>query len=75
MQDADRAAAAYNAIIETHPEEGKFYATAAEDMLRLRNGPKALDFAQRGLEKAKEQNNRDLEGHCQELVSAAKKAG
>jgi tetratricopeptide (TPR) repeat protein len=74
MKDADRAAAAFDAIIEKHPDEGKFYTMAAEDMLRLKNGAKALDFAERGLAKAKEQNNRDLEGHCQELVAAAKKA-
>jgi tetratricopeptide (TPR) repeat protein len=73
MKDADRAVAAFDAIIEKHPDEGKFYTMAAEDMLRLKNGPKALYFAERGLMKAKEQNNRDLEGHCQELVAAAKK--
>jgi hypothetical protein len=74
MKDADRAAAAFDAIIEKHPDEGKFYTMAAEDMLRLRSGARALDFAERGLAKAKEQNDRDLEGHCQELVAAAKKA-
>ncbi len=74
MKDIDRAVGVFDAIIAKHPDEGKFYTTAAEEMLRLRNGAKALYFAERGLAKAKEQNNRDLEGHCQELIGAAKKA-
>jgi tetratricopeptide (TPR) repeat protein len=74
MKDADKAAAAFDAIIAKHPEEGKFYTIAAEDMLRLRNGAKALYFAERGLAKARETNNRDLAGHCEELIGAAKKA-
>jgi tetratricopeptide (TPR) repeat protein len=74
MKDADKAAAAFEAIIARHPNEGKFYTAAAEDMLRLKNGAKALSFAERGLAMAKETGNRDLEGHCQELMAAAKKA-
>jgi tetratricopeptide (TPR) repeat protein len=74
MKDADRATTAFDALIDKHPDEGKFYTMAAEDMLRLRNGRKALYFAERGLAKAKEQNDRDLEGHCQELMVAARKA-
>lgn len=73
MKDAEKAAAAFEAIIAKHPDEGKFYTVAAEEMLRLKNGAKALHFAEAGLAKAKEQGNRDLEGHCQELVAAAKK--
>ncbi len=74
MKDADKAATAFDAIIAKHPDEGKFYTIAAEDMLRLRNGAKALYFAERGLAKARETNNRDLAGHCEELIGAAKKA-
>jgi tetratricopeptide (TPR) repeat protein len=74
MKDTDRAVAAFDAIIARHPEEGKFYTAAAEDMLRLKNGAKALYFAERGLAKAREANNRDLAGHCEELVAAARKA-
>jgi tetratricopeptide (TPR) repeat protein len=74
MKDVDRAVAAFDAIIAKHPDEGKFYTTATEEMLRLRSGAKALHFAERGLAKAKELNNRDLEGHCMELIGAAKKA-
>ncbi len=74
MKDADRAVGAFDAVIAGHPEEGKFYTTAAEEMLRLKDGPKALHFAEKGLAKARELGNRDLEGHCQELIAAAKKA-
>lgn len=74
MKEVDKAAAAFDAIIAKHPDEGKFYTTAAEDMLRLKSGAKALHFAERGLAKAKEINNRDLAGHCEELIGAAKKA-
>jgi tetratricopeptide (TPR) repeat protein len=74
MKNVDRAATAFDGIIAQHPEEGKFYTTAAEDMLRLKSGAKALYFAERGLAKAKETGNRDLAGHCEELIGAAKKA-
>jgi tetratricopeptide (TPR) repeat protein len=75
MKDADRAAAAFDQLIAAHPDEGKFYTTAAEEMLRLRDGKRALRFAERGLEKARSLGNRDLEGHCLELQEAAKRAG
>jgi tetratricopeptide (TPR) repeat protein len=73
MKDVDRAVAAYESLIASHPEEGKFYTTAAEEMLRLKNGSKALYFAEQGLAKARQLGNRDLEGHCRELVEASKK--
>ena len=74
MKDADRAVAAFDGLIAKHPDEGKFYTTAAEEMLRLKNGSKAAYFAEKGLAKAKEARNGDLEGHCQELLAAAKRA-
>ena len=46
--------AAFDGLIAAHPDEGKFYTTAAEEMLRLKNGPKALYFAEKGLKKARE---------------------
>ncbi len=73
MKDADKAVTAFDSIIARHPDEGKFYTVAAEEMLRLKSGAKAMNFAERGLAKAKEQGNRDLEGHCQELIAAAKR--
>ncbi len=73
MKDANGAASAFESLIEKHPEEGKFFTTAAEEMLRLKDGTRALQFAERGLELARRTGNRDLEGHCQELQDAAKR--
>jgi hypothetical protein len=61
-------------LIAKHPDEGKFYTTAAEEMLRLKNGSHALYFAEKGLAKARQTGNRDLEGHCLELQDAAKRS-
>ena len=73
-RDADKAAAEFDALIGRNPDEPRFYTTAAEEMLRLKQGAKALSFADRGLEKARATGNRDLEGHCQELAAAARRA-
>ncbi|MCI0701416.1 MAG: tetratricopeptide repeat protein [Planctomycetia bacterium] len=73
-KDAEKAATEFDAIIARHPDEGKFYTTAAEEMLRLKNPAKALHFAEAGLETAQRTNNRDLEGHCQEIAAHAKKS-
>jgi hypothetical protein len=73
-KDAEKAAAEFDALIQAHPDEGKFYTSAAEEMLRLKAGDKALHFAEAGLEAAGRTGNRDLEGHCRELVEAAKRA-
>jgi hypothetical protein len=74
MKDVDGAAAAFDTLIAKHPDEGKFYTTAAEEMLRLKNAAKALQLAEQGLAKARSLGNRDLEGHCLELQAAAKRA-
>jgi tetratricopeptide (TPR) repeat protein len=74
LKDPDRAAAEFDRLIARNPDEGRYYTTAAEEMLRLRNGPKALAFAEQGLAKARATGNRDLEGHCRELVEAARRA-
>jgi len=74
-KDMERAAVEFDALIARNPSEGRFYTTAAETMLGLRNGARALGFAEKGLAKAREINNRDLEGHCQELIGAARKQG
>jgi tetratricopeptide (TPR) repeat protein len=72
-KDVEKAAAEFDALVALHPDEGKFYTTAAEEMLRLKAGAQALKFAEAGLETARRTNNRDLEGHCEELAAAAKK--
>ena len=73
-KDAEKAAGEFESLVALHPDEPKFYTTAAEEMLRLKDGPRALRFAEAGLETARRTNNRDLEGHCQELLEAARKA-
>ena len=75
MKDVDGAVAAFDGLIAKHPEEVKFYTTAAEEMLRMKHAAKALYFAEKGLAKTRELGNRDLEGHCLELQDAAKRAG
>jgi tetratricopeptide (TPR) repeat protein len=73
-KDAVKAAVEFDGLVAMHPDEGKFYTTAAEEMLRLKAGDRALHFAEGGLDTARRTGNRDLEGHCEELVAAAKKA-
>jgi hypothetical protein len=51
----------------------KYRGTAAEAMLTLKQGAAALQFAEQGLSKAREQNNRDSEQYFMELVSAARR--
>ena len=74
LKDADKAVAEFEGLIARNPDEGRYYTTAAEEMLRLRNGERAAYFAEKGLEKARATGNRDLEGHCQELLAAARRA-
>jgi len=69
----DAAVAEFDALIDRTPDEPRFIVTAAETLLSARQGPQALRFAERGLEKARESGNRDLEGACLELSEAAKK--
>jgi tetratricopeptide (TPR) repeat protein len=71
----DDAAAAFDAVLQAHPDEGKFYIVATEAMLSAKQGAKAAGFAARGLETARRTGNRDLEGASKELAEAAKRMG
>jgi predicted Zn-dependent protease len=73
-KDADKAAAEFDGLVALHPDEGKFYTTAAEEMLRLKAPAHALRFAEAGLEAAQRTSNRDLEAHCTDLANHARKA-
>ncbi len=73
--DAAAAAAEFSGLLDRHPDEPKFYITAAEAMLSAKQGAKALAFAERGLARAKTLNNRDLDGACRELADAARRMG
>jgi hypothetical protein len=44
-------------------------------MLAAKQGPTALRFAEQGLAKAREKNDRDSEHFFLELVAAAKRSG
>lgn len=73
QKDAGKAAAEFDALVDRNPDEGRYYTAAAEEMLRLKDGPRARTYAERGLATARRTGNRDLEGHCAELVEAANK--
>jgi tetratricopeptide (TPR) repeat protein len=65
----------FNRLIERAPSELRYQGTAAEAMLSARQGSKALQYAEKGLAGARQQNNRDMEGYFQELVEAARRSG
>jgi tetratricopeptide (TPR) repeat protein len=71
--EADAAKDVFQRLIERAPTEMRFRTAAAEAMLSLRQGAKALAFAEAGLEAAKKQNDKDTVGHLQELAAAAKR--
>ncbi|HEV3146468.1 MAG TPA: tetratricopeptide repeat protein [Gemmataceae bacterium] len=75
QRDADKAEQVFDQLVARLPNELKFRGTAAEAMLGLRKGAKALKFAEAGLSEARKQNNRDMEAYFMELVGAAKKQG
>ncbi len=75
MKDVNKAVEAFEKLIAEHPDEGRLYTTAAEEMLRLRAFDKAKEFAEQGLRQAHRSQNRDLEEHCRELLAAAGKVG
>jgi tetratricopeptide (TPR) repeat protein len=71
--EADLAQDVFERLIARVPSEMKYRSSAAEAMLSARQGPRALAFAEQGLAKAREHNDRDSENHFKELVAAAKK--
>src|SRR5262249_22305890 len=71
--DVEQAGAAFEQLIQREPAQLRFRGAAAEAMLSLRQGSKALQFAEQGLAAARQQNNRDEEQHFLELTAAAKK--
>jgi hypothetical protein len=71
--ETDRAQEVFAGLIARVPSELRFRGSAAEAMLSAHQPARALHFAQEGLTKAREQNNRDSEEYFQELVAAAKR--
>jgi tetratricopeptide (TPR) repeat protein len=71
--EVESACEAFTRLIERAPSELKYRGTAAEAMLALRQGARALRFAEEGLARARQQNNRDSEQYFLELAAAARK--
>jgi predicted Zn-dependent protease len=71
--EADAALGVFDRLIQGAPGELRYRGSAAEAMLSLRQGAKALKYAEEGLAEARKQNNRDLEQYFQELAGAARK--
>jgi len=71
--EIDQAAEVFERLIERAPSELRYHGTAAEAMLSAKQPAKALQFAEGGLKKSREQNNRDSEQYFLELTAAARK--
>jgi tetratricopeptide (TPR) repeat protein len=71
--EADAAHEVFQRLIDRTPAEMRFRTAATEAMLSLRQGARALAFAEAGLQAAQKQNDRDSAGHLQELAAAARK--
>src|SRR5207244_9147344 len=71
--EPDQAEEVFQRLIERSPAKLRYRGSAAEAMLSLRQPQRALPFAEQGLAKAREQNDRDSEQYFLELVSAAKR--
>ena len=71
--EADAAADVFQRLIERAPDELKYRGSAAEAMLSLQPGARALKFAEDGLAAARQRGDRDTEQYLQELAGAAKK--
>jgi hypothetical protein len=63
----------FEGLIRRAPDELRFRSAAAEAMLSSHQARRALSFAEAGLAKSRELNNRDSEHHFLELTAAAKK--
>jgi tetratricopeptide (TPR) repeat protein len=73
--ESEEAQGVFERLIERTPAELKYRGTAAEAMLSNRQPARALHFAEQGLAKAREKNDRDSEDYFKELVAAARKQG
>ena len=73
--DGEQADSAFAELIERDPANLRYRGAAVEAMLSLKQGQRALLFAEKGLAAARQQNNRDQEQYFLELLAAAKKLG
>ncbi len=72
--EAEAAADVFQRLIARAPDELKYRGSAAEAMLSLKQGARALKFAEEGLAAARQRGDRDTEQYLQELAAAAKKS-
>jgi tetratricopeptide (TPR) repeat protein len=73
--DPDAARDVFERLIARVPNEVRYCGTAAESMLSVKRGATALHFAEQGLAKARQCNDRESEEYFLELVGAAKRQG
>jgi tetratricopeptide (TPR) repeat protein len=71
--EVERAADVFQRLIERVPNNFRYRGMAAESMLALRQGARALRFAEEGAVAAAGANDRDSEQYLRELAAAAKK--
>jgi Tetratricopeptide repeat len=71
--DGAAALDALNRLLARVPDDLKLAGAAAEAMLGSKQAAAAQRFAEQGLAKAREHNNRDMEGYFLELAEAAKR--
>jgi len=71
--EVEAAADVFQRLIERVPGNSRYRGSAAEAMLALKQGARALRFAEEGVTAARQANDRDSEQYLLELVAAAKK--
>jgi tetratricopeptide (TPR) repeat protein len=71
--EVEQAEQVFQRLIERVPNNFRYRGGAAEAMLSLRQGTRALRFAEEGMAAARQANDRDSEQYLQELAAAAKK--
>src|SRR5262249_3678224 len=71
--EADQAFEVFERLLGRDPSSQRTRGSAVEGMLSLRQGARALRFAEEGLAMARQQNDRDSEQYFLELVGAAKR--
>jgi tetratricopeptide (TPR) repeat protein len=71
--DADGAQDVFQRLIERSPSNLRYRGQAAEAMMALKQGARALRFAEEGLAEARKANDRDSEQYLLELAAAARR--
>jgi tetratricopeptide (TPR) repeat protein len=75
LGDSEQARAVFERLLDRAPAELRYCGSATEAMLGAKQGKTALQFAERGLAKAREKNDRDSEQYFMELAAASRKQG